>query len=138
MHSISPVVKVIEPSWNAFGKQVSSSVQESIVTDISEGCAHSFANYSLFYFIKIFSKYKWFYYFILTQVIFRHFFSEGIGNKLLRVCYNINYPIQSKKFLRSEIMVCNWGYVSWYRGLTISFVRKYYGRWEIGHTKGMG
>ena len=48
------------------------------------------------------------YHFIITQVIFRHFFSIGIGNELLRVCYNFNYPIQSTKlilstFLRSEM-----------------------------------
>ena len=48
MHSKFPVVNVAESSWNAFGKQVSSSVQQSIVTDILEGCAHSFVNYSLF------------------------------------------------------------------------------------------
>ena len=39
--------------------------------------------------------------------LFRHFFSVGIGNELLRVCYNFNYPIQSKKlisiFLWSEM-----------------------------------
>ena len=34
MHSKSPVVNLAELSWNAFGKQVSSSVQQSIVTDI--------------------------------------------------------------------------------------------------------
>ena len=34
------------------------------------------------------------YYFIITQVIFRHLFTVGIGNELLRVCYDFNYPIQ--------------------------------------------
>ena len=47
----------------------------------------------MFYFITIFSKCVWLYYFIITQVIFRHFFSVGIGNELLQVCYNFNYPI---------------------------------------------
>ena len=57
--------------------------------------------------LQLFLKYKSFYHFIITQVIFRHFFSVGIGNELLRVCYNFNYPIQStkliSKFLRSEM-----------------------------------
>ena len=41
------------------------------------------------------------YYFIIIQVIFRHFFSVGIGNELLPVCYNFNYPIQSTKLILS-------------------------------------
>ena len=41
MLSKSPVVSVVEPSCNAFGKQVSSSVKESIVNVIYEGCTHS-------------------------------------------------------------------------------------------------
>ena len=32
--------------------------------------------------------------------IFRHFFSVGIGNELLRVSYNFNYPTQSMKYGR--------------------------------------
>ena len=29
--------------------------------------------------------------------MFRYFFSVGIGNELLRVCYKFNYPINSTK-----------------------------------------
>ena len=58
-------------------------------------CARSFLNYSLW----LFSKNKWSYHFIITQVIFRHFFSVGIGNELLRVFYNFNYPIQCTKLI---------------------------------------
>ena len=34
MHSKSPGVNITEPPWNTFGEQMSSSVQQSIVTDI--------------------------------------------------------------------------------------------------------
>ena len=51
-----------------------------------------------------FSKYKWFYHFIITQVIFRYFFCVGIGNKLLRVCYNFDYLYR----------VWNWYYQHFY------------------------
>ena len=66
--------------------------------------------------LEFFSRYKWLYHFIITQVIFRHFFSVGIGNELLRVWYNFNYPTQSTKFILSKIFtewnISNWGYVS--------------------------
>ena len=46
------------------------------------------------------------FHFIITQLIFqyRHFFSVGIGNELLRVCYNFNYPIQSMKFISTFLL----------------------------------
>ena len=34
MHSKSPVMNLAEPSWNTFGEQVSSSMQQSVVTGI--------------------------------------------------------------------------------------------------------
>ena len=37
-------------------------------------------------------------------VIFRHFFRVGIGNELLWVCYNFNYPIESTKFILSKFL----------------------------------
>ena len=42
--------------------------------------------------------------FIITQVIFRHLFSVGIGDELLRVCHNFNYPIQCTKFILSTFL----------------------------------
>ena len=42
---------------------------------------------------------KWLYHFIITQVIYRHFFSVGNGNELLRVYYNFNYPTQGTKLI---------------------------------------
>ena len=43
-----------------------------------------------------------------NSLYFDIFISVGIGNELLRVCYNFNYPIQRTKlilstFLRSEM-----------------------------------
>ena len=65
--------------------------------------------------LQLFAKYKWSYHFITTQVIFRHFFSVGIVNELLQVCYNFNYLIQCTKFDINIFMECNvfynWGYV---------------------------
>ena len=51
--------------------------------------------------LQLFSEYKWLDHFIITPVKFQYFFSVGIENELLRVCYNFNYPIQSTKCLRS-------------------------------------
>ena len=86
--SKSPVVNLAERHETLLVNKWVAICKQSIVTDNSEGCAHSFVNYSLFYFITKFTKYKWLYYFI-TQVIFRHFFNVGFGNELLRVCYNL-------------------------------------------------
>ena len=90
-----------------------------------------------------------------NKVIFRHFFSVGIGNELLQIYYNFNYPIQSTKlitFLKSEMQsiievmclahslrrILNCKCIDFfavqhilmltYRSLTVYFVRKYYER----------
>ena len=108
MHSKSPVANLAQRHKTLLANNWPALCKQSIVTDIYDGWVHSFVNYSLFYFITIFSKYIWLYYFIINQVIFGHFFSVGIGNELLQICYNFNYPIQStklilSKFLRSEM-----------------------------------
>ena len=95
-----------------------------------------------FNFITIFWKYKWFYQFIITQVIFRHFLSVGIGNELLLVCHNFNYPIQSTKlilltFSRNEMQSVIEVVCLIYRSLAICFVSKYCERREISHIKGI-
>ena len=85
---------------NTFGEQVTSSVQQKAVPS-------HFLIFHCFISLQLFSKYKSFYHFKITQVIFGHFFSVGIGNELLRVSYNFNYPIQSTKliltFLQGEM-----------------------------------
>ena len=89
MHSKSPVVNLAEPC-----KQVTSSVQQKAVP------IHLLV-------IRCFISLQYSQN-INDCIIFQHSFSVGIGNELLRVCYNFNYPIQSikfilYKFLRSEM-----------------------------------
>ena len=59
----------------------------------TEGCAHSFVYYSLFYFSTIFSKYKWLYC-ISTFLQCRNW--KWIATSML---YNFNYPIQCTKLI---------------------------------------
>ena len=67
MHSKSPVVNLAEPSWNAFGKQVSNSVQQSIVTDILVGMSIHLLIIHCFNSLQIFWKYKWLHHFIVIS-----------------------------------------------------------------------
>ena len=73
MHSKSPVVNLAEPSLNIFGEQISTSVQQKAVL-IHLFIIHCFI--SLQYSQNI-----------NDCIIFPHFFSVGIGNELLWVCY---------------------------------------------------
>ena len=111
-------------TWSAFGKQVTSSVQQKAVP-VHLLIIHCFI--SLQYSQNI-----------NDCIIFRYIFSVGIGNELLRVCNNFSYLIQSTKFYgvkySLELRLCVWCYGS----LKIYFVSKYYESWEIGHIKGIG
>ena len=43
---------------------------------------------------------------LCSQVIFRNFFSFRLGNEILRVSYNFNYPIQSTKVITFYSVDC--------------------------------
>ena len=66
-----PCSKFSWTTWNAFGKQVSSSGNSQLLL-IFKRAVHIHFLIIQFYFITIFSKYKWLFYFTITQVIFRH------------------------------------------------------------------
>ena len=94
MHSKSPVVNLAEQHETLLVNKWVATVN---CYWYLRSCAHS---------LRLFAKCKWSYHFIITQVVFRHFFCVGIGNELLRVCYNFNYPIVCTKlitFLWSEM-----------------------------------
>ena len=63
---------------------------------------YSFVNY---YSLQLLAKYKWSHHFITTHVIFWHFFSVGVGNELLWVFYNFNYPIHCTKSILSTFLL---------------------------------
>ena len=100
MHSKSPVVNLAEQHETLLW----TSEQEYATINCYwylRSCTLSCVNYSL----RLFTNYKWSYHFIITQVLFQHFFSVGIGNELQWVCYNFNYPIQQRwpKMIRAAV-----------------------------------
>ena len=91
-------------TWNTFGEQVSGSVEQKVVP-IHLLIVHCFISLQYSQSIN-------------DCIIFWHFFSVGMGNELLRVCYNFNYPIQCTKLILTylwselksviEINLCVW------------------------------
>ena len=91
MHSKSPLVNLAERHETLLAnKWVSVCNSQLLLISKKDLPIHLLIIYC-FISLQIFSKCKWFYHFIITKVIFRYFFSVGIGNELLRVCYNFNY-----------------------------------------------
>ena len=108
MHSKSPVVNLAERHETLLVNKLVAVCNSQLLLIFKKAVPIHLLIIHCFISLQLFSKYKWLYHFIITQVTFRHFFSVGIGNDLPRLCYNFNYPIQSTKlilstFLRSEI-----------------------------------
>ena len=103
MHSKSPVVNVAEPSWKNLGNKWVAVCSSQLFADIKAVPIHLLI-IDCFISLPLFSKYKRLYHFIITYVIFRQFFSVGIGNELLRLCYNLDIPYR----------VRNWYYQHFY------------------------
>ena len=99
MHSKFPVVNAAEPPSNAFGKKCVAVCNSQLLLIFKKAVPIHLLIIHFCISLQLFSKYKWLYHFIITQVTFRHFLNAAIANELLQVCYNCSYPIQCTKFI---------------------------------------